>query len=947
MRPSAGQFCKVAGGLCAAVLTSSPCAAAGPMQPLRGAWSERVHTAAQMDDDGAGIYLNLTSTSAPAAAAAEPPKGASWVKRRAFKKQQRASRDERERNSHPEPRGGAAPEGAARGGGGGGDRRAGAPPPPRPSSGQLKGYDLDLELPDAAAAGDDDRRKPTLPGGRPKSAAKRARQASPERRAKAPRAPKAPVDLDAAPAPAPAATLRRTRDDGSGGGACVGRIRAATRGEREATPDQDDIVAGGSDAEDAGLDFLAAAVAASRARDAAAEAELAAAAAAGGAAGGGAAERYGSESDDEGDDAPVVGRGGGGDSDDDLRLGVVQFGGDLSAYPAAGDRKAAQRARRERARAEARAGKGGALRPGALAHGGAPAAAAAAAAASGNTFAALGLLPELVAHLAAAGFLSPTPVQAALLPPLLAGRDALVCAPTGSGKTLAYLAPLIQDLATLTPRVTRGGGTRALVVLPTRELALQVADAATLLARRFVWVVPGAVHGGEERAREKARLRKGLVLLVATPGRLLDHLENTEAFRIAPGGLRWLVLDEADRLLDMGFERKVAEILERVAAREAAAGGSAPGHRRSALLSATLGAGVGRLAGLSLRDPVEIGLGGDGGAGGGAGGATGGTAGAGTTTSAQFDIPAQLRQAFLLVPARLRLVALGALLAARLAPPAPAKAVVFLSNRDAVEFYHAALSSLWEAAAGAPLAPRGAPLLKLHGSMPQGERLAALLAFTRAPAGVLLCTDVAARGLDFPEVTAIIQVDPPGEAAEYVHRVGRTARAGRAGEALLFLLPAERGYVDYLRARGVALAEARLGPALDAALGGDAGVAAGRVPVERHRGAGDAQRALLDAVAAEPAMGALAAAAFRSSVRAYATHAAELKPFFHVRALHLGHLAAAFALRESPGAVGGGAATFEAARAPKGRRPGDRHVKGGGGGHVAVSRRGGGGYVLD
>jgi ATP-dependent RNA helicase DDX31/DBP7 len=919
------------------------------MQPPRGAWSERVHTAAEMDDDGAGIYLNLTSTSAPAAAAAAPPKGASWVKRRAFKKQQRASREERERNSHPEPRGGAAPEGA-----GGGDGRAGAPPPPppRPSSGQLKGYDLDLdldlELPDAAAAAADDPKKPTLPGGRPKSAAKRARQASPERRAKAPRAPKAPADLDAEPAAAP--PPRRPRDDGGGGGSArVGRIRAATRGEREATPDQDDIVAGGSDAEDAGLYFLAAAVAASRARDAAAEAELAAAAAAGGGAVGGAAERYGSESDGEGDDAPVVCRGGA-DSDDDLRLGVVQFGGNFSAYPAAGDRKAAQRARREKARAEARAGKGGAVRPGALAHGGAPAAAAAAAGGgANNTFAALGLLPELVAHLAAAGFVSPTPVQAALLPPLLAGRDALVCAPTGSGKTLAYLAPLIQDLATLTPRVTRGGGTRALVVLPTRELALQVADAATLLARRFVWVVPGAVHGGEERAREKARLRKGLVLLVATPGRLLDHLENTEAFRIAPGGLRWLVLDEADRLLDMGFERKVAEILERVAAREAAAGGSAPGHRRSALLSATLGAGVGRLAGLSLRDPVEIGLGGEGAGGGGAGGATDGTAGGATTTSAQFDIPAQLRQAFLLVPTRLRLVALGALLAARLAPPTPAKAVVFLSNRDAVEFYHAALSSLWEGAAGAPLAPRGAPLLKLHGSMPQGERLAALLAFTLAPAGVLLCTDVAARGLDFPEVTAIIQVDPPGEAAEYVHRVGRTARAGRAGEALLFLLPAERGYVDYLRARGVTLAEARLGPALDAALGGDAGVAAGRVPVERHHGAGDAQRALLDAVAAEPAMGALAAAAFRSSVRAYATHAAELKPFFHVRALHLGHLAAAFALRESPGAVGGGAATFEAARAPKGRRPGGRHVKGGGGGgrHAAVTRGGGGGYVLD
>ena len=182
----------------------------------------------------------------------------------------------------------------------------------------------------------------------------------------------------------------------------------------------------------------------------------------------------------------------------------------------------------------------------------------------------------------------------------------MVNAPTGSGKTLAYLAPIVSELARLPTRPERARGTLALVVCPTRELTLQVHNVLSGLLRRFYWLVGGSVTGGESRERETARRRKGCHVLSATPGRLLDHLLNTSAFRTDE--LAWLVLDEADRLLDLGFEEKVREILRVLAARRAPGAGSAPAGRVTALFSATLGPGVERLAGLTLRDPVSIGL---------------------------------------------------------------------------------------------------------------------------------------------------------------------------------------------------------------------------------------------------------------------------------------------------------------------------------------------------
>ena len=540
-----------------------------------------------------------------------------------------------------------------------------------------------------------------------------------------------------------------------------------------------------------------------------------------------------------------------------------------------------------------------------------------------DSFTALGVAPPLAAHLASLHFLHPTPTQQASIPVLLSKRDSLIKAPTGSGKTLSYVVPIIQDLASQTEprRVGRGDGTLALILCPTRELCLQVVDVCTLVGRRYVWVVPGTVHGGENRGKEKARLRKGVNVLVTTPGRLLDHLRNTEAFKI--DGLRWVVLDEADRLLDLGFEKKIAEILkcidEKVQVQHAHDAGEGEGHKRtSVLLSATLHRGLHALAGLSLHNPVSIGWDDDG-----TDEEKGKDVGGSSSIKTKHknllgEIPDQLQQHYIQVPCKLRLVVLAAMLKLKMSSTKRAKLVVFFSNCDSVDFHHAVFvngghgNTAWAAAAGSDLFPapthhastQNKPkiqLVKLHGNMSQADRTASLLAYTKAESAVLFCTDVAARGLDFPAVSCILQFDPPGTAEEYIHRVGRTARLGSSGEAVLFIQPSEKGYVQYLiDTLGVQrLHEVPAAVVLDRTLGVD--VKAGKtLPIERHQGAFRLQKELMEHVCGEGELRGLGERAFTSYVRAYATHASELKPFFNVKILHLGHVAHSFALKEKP-----------------------------------------------
>lgn len=521
-------------------------------------------------------------------------------------------------------------------------------------------------------------------------------------------------------------------------------------------------------------------------------------------------------------------------------------------------------------------------------------------------------------------------MQSAAIPALLRGDNALLCSETGSGKTLAYLLPLLQQLQALQPRPTRGDGTFALVVAPTRELCHQIHDVLAKLVRAFIWVVPGLVSGGERRKSEKARLRKGVTILVGTPGRLLDHLQNTQALK--RDRARWLVLDEVDRLVDLGFEAQVREIVARL---KDGAADKGKGLQVMAA-TATLAGAIDRFGRELLGDHVRIDAktgtvrrvspsssSGSAGADADAAAAEGkeGAAEEGAEAAGEaFTTPVQLVQQYMLVTCKLRLPALCAFLRVHAGAH---KTVVFFSTCDSVDFHHQLLRSCaWpgeepnttataasdseeEKKAPAPAAGlllgAGLPVHRLHGNIPQAERLQTFRAFSTARQGVLLCTDVAARGLDLPSVDWIVQYDPPTETAEYVHRVGRTARRGRKGRALLFLLPAEKGYLDVLQRKGIAApSPLSLQQTLFKATPKRF---LGRFRAPEEVFCLELQQRMERAVAADKELLARGRKAFGSFVRAYATHPAELKPIFAVRALHLGHVAKSFALKEPPTAL--------------------------------------------
>ena len=555
-------------------------------------------------------------------------------------------------------------------------------------------------------------------------------------------------------------------------------------------------------------------------------------------------------SSDEDDEADAYGGFGLGDGDG-LARAAARLAGPKPARPskrkvAAAAKEAAGGGNGPPAAPHARPKAGELVHAGGAGGGAAPSASSSPA----SSFEGLGVSPGTAAHLASLGFTSPTPVQAAVIPALLAGRDALVRAPTGSGKTLAYLVPLVDALAS-GPRMPRSAGTRALILLPTRELATQVGSVLGALLRRYAWLVGGTLGGGENRAHEKARLRKGVAILSATPGRLLDHLNNTSSFVTA--ACAWLVLDEADRLLDLGFEATVASIAGKLGG--GGEGGGVRTKRQTVLLSATADARVAALGGAARMAPGALWVGalgskgGDGDGGPDAGAAPGGDAAAALrpgqkvgTAAARAgaaggradlaEVPAGVTQRAALVPARARLAALAGLLLSRTGadaasaghparpdpddpgrpPVPPGRVLAFFSTCAGVEAAHGLLTRGVSAATarrggaggageeeGVPLLGTSIPLLKLHGGMAQPDRAAAFLAFARAPGGAaLLATDVAARGLDFPRLAAVINADPPTSVADYAHRVGRAGRAGEAGEAITLLLPAEAAYLGVL-----------------------------------------------------------------------------------------------------------------------------------------------------
>ncbi|XP_062063292.1 probable ATP-dependent RNA helicase DDX31 isoform X2 [Lepus europaeus] len=528
-----------------------------------------------------------------------------------------------------------------------------------------------------------------------------------------------------------------------------------------------------------------------------------------------------------------------------------------------------------------------------------------------DTFQELGLHPHLISTINTVFKMSSmTSVQKRSIPVLLEGRDALVRSQTGSGKTLAYCIPVVQSLQAMPSKIQRSDGPYALVIVPTRELALQSFDTVQKLLKPFTWIVPGVLMGGEKRKSEKARLRKGINILISTPGRLVDHIRSTKNIHFSR--ICWLVLDEADRILDLGFEKDITVILNAVNAECR--------KRQNVLLSATLTEGVTRLADISLHNPVsvcvldeshdqrnpegkavqEVGPPQPG------------------SRPDGFAIPESLDQHVTLVPSKLRLVCLAAFVLQKCKFEKDQKMIVFFSSCELVEFhYHLFLQTLASgsgapASGPSPSACTRLKFLRLHGNMEQ--------------------EDVAARGLDLPQVTWIVQYNAPSSPAEYIHRVGRTARIGCRGSSLLILAPSEAEYVNSLASHKINVCEVKMEDILSVLTRDDCfqgrgrgnqmsggcriqaqtrGRAAQRLfccIVKSHAGGPQETRARAtvlqtvfeDYVHSSERTVSWAKKALQSFIRAYATYPRELKHIFHVRSLHLGHVAKSFGLRDAP-----------------------------------------------
>ncbi|XP_011613587.1 probable ATP-dependent RNA helicase DDX31 isoform X1 [Takifugu rubripes] len=490
-----------------------------------------------------------------------------------------------------------------------------------------------------------------------------------------------------------------------------------------------------------------------------------------------------------------------------------------------------------------------------------------------------------------------TMVQRQTVPLLLSGHDAMVRSQTGSGKTLAYAIPVVQSLQAVHPKVSRGDGPLALIIVPTRELAQQTFCTFQKLLKPFTWIVPGVLMGGEKRKAEKARLRKGINILVSTPGRLVDHIRNT--LSIAFSAIRWLVVDEADRTLDLGFEKDLTIILNSV--------NSAASSRQNVLLSATLTHGVTRLADICLKDSVSVTVSGlsssD--------PAACSPAKTDHVTSSQsesFVIPEALKQFVVIVPSKVRLVCLAAFILDKCKFSQNNKLIVFISSCETVEF----LYMLFTSVLCGSNQNSGVIFLRLHGNMKQKDRTDVFQQFTVCRCGVLLCTDVAARGLDLPQVTWILQYTPPMAAAEYVHRVGRTARVGEAGNSLIFLTPAETAFIEELANHNISLSEIKLLDILSSLMMDDTYKGRGKyhsksssraLEQETRERATVLQTEFETFVHSDVVSVHAARTALQSFLRAYTTYPAHLKHIFHIRSLHLGHTAKSFGLREAPQAL--------------------------------------------
>ncbi len=358
-----------------------------------------------------------------------------------------------------------------------------------------------------------------------------------------------------------------------------------------------------------------------------------------------------------------------------------------------------------------------------------------------KSFDELGLAEPVLRAIREQGYHTPTPIQTQAIPPVLAGRDLIGCAQTGTGKTAAFALPVLQTLA----GKPRARAPRALIVSPTRELAAQIGEDCRAYGRHLP-LSGTVIFGGVSQEKQVAALRRGVDILVATPGRLLDLLEQGH---VRLDAVSILVLDEADRMLDMGFLPDVRRIIR-----------SVPVERQTLLFSATMPREIADLAARFMVDPVRV--------------AVAPPASAAETVDQKVYLVGREDK--------------PQLLAHLLADPAMARVLVFTRTKHGADRLCKRLDRDRIGAAA------------IHGNKSQNQRTRALDEFRRGQVRVLVASDIAARGLDIDDVTHVVNFDIPNEPETYVHRIGRTGRAGASGQALSLCAPEEGAFLRDIEA---------------------------------------------------------------------------------------------------------------------------------------------------
>ena len=632
---------------------------------------------------------------------------------------------------------------------------------------------------------------------------------------------------------------------------------------------------------------------------------------------------------------------------------------------------------------------------------------------TGTTFTDLKIHPFMISNLEQNMHITKmTIVQQKAIPQIFSGKDILVRSQTGSGKTLAYALPIVECLHKIRPKLSRNSGLKALIVVPTRELALQTYECFLKLIKPFTWIVPGYLAGGEKRKAEKARLRKGCNILVGTPGRLLDHIKRTTALKLSD--VKYFVLDEADRMFDMGYEKDISGIVsalkvslpsqntgydamkmlrqnikkvftdedlehlensgdleesrndkqkdnlsvesnkdidvesedddivdntkrkqvyhsssdddsdqcepyvkskksdrqkacsdfvekkefdtlkDKTQLKEDDNHNGDESRRQTILLSATLTQAVEKLAGLAMDHPVFIDA---------AKENLETTGGDANELNEDLVVPQSVNQSYIVTPPKLRMVTLSAYIAGKCQSHGQHKILIFMATQDMVDYHTEILSSVLTKPIDEddddsdPLVD--VEFFKLHGSMTQKERTEVFKTFRQAKSGVLLCTDVAARGLDLPKVDCVIQYTGPTSARDYVHRIGRTARAGSSGSATIFLTPPEIEFVRMLESRRIRIRQEIMDDILNNLL----------TPLSKHSSVHNAaiglQNEFETMVLEDTKLRERACKAYTSWIRFYSSYPRDMREIFDRRTVHLGHYAKSFALRETPQRIGG------------------------------------------